>query len=102
MVGDIDSNDSNELDTVFYLSVRNSYGEVFNTKIQMSSNAPISNLLECIDHIMDHFTRNHTKIGSLSNALGDSHRRSRLLEMNAKSLKSKIIDAGFGETMIQF
>jgi len=65
-------------------------------------NTGIHNGIERIDHIMDHFTRNHTKIGSLSNALGDSQRRSELLEVNVKSVKSEIIDADYGETMMQF
>ena len=65
-------------------------------------NSGINNGIERLDHILDHFTRSHTKIGSLSNALGDSQRRSELLEVNVRSVKSEIIDADYGETMMQF
>jgi flagellar hook-associated protein 3 FlgL len=65
-------------------------------------NTGVHNGIERIDHIIDHFTRNHTKIGSLSNALGDSQHRAELLEVNVKSVKSEIIDADYGETMMEF
>lgn len=65
-------------------------------------NPGIQNSLERLDHIMDHFTRQHTKIGALSNALRDSKDRATLLEVNVKSVKSEIIDADYGETMMKF
>ncbi|NLC27891.1 MAG: flagellar hook-associated protein FlgL [Campylobacteraceae bacterium] len=65
-------------------------------------NIGIQNSIERLDHIMDHFTRSHTKIGALSNALKDTQERSELLIVNVNSVKSEIIDADYGETMIQF
>lgn len=65
-------------------------------------NPGIQNALERLDHIMDHFTRQHTKIGALSNALQDSHDRATLLKVNVNTVKSEIIDADYGETMMQF
>lgn len=65
-------------------------------------NIGIQNSIERLDHIMDHFTRSHTKIGALSNALKDTGERAELLEVNVNSVKSEIIDADYGETMIEF
>ena len=48
MVGDTDSDTTNDPNTVFYLSGRNTSGETFNTKISMSSTSSISDLLESI------------------------------------------------------
>lgn len=62
----------------------------------------IQNSIERLDHIMDHFTRSHTKIGTLSNSLKDTKERSELLIVNVNSVKSEIIDTDFGEAMIQF
>lgn len=65
-------------------------------------NPGVQNAIERLDHIMDHVTRQHTKIGSLSNALRDSAERATLLEVNVKSVKSEIIDVDYGEAMMQF
>lgn len=48
MVGDTDSDTTNDADSVFYLSGRNTEGETFTTKITMSSSSSISDLLESI------------------------------------------------------
>lgn len=62
----------------------------------------IQNAIDRISKLSDHVTKEHTKIGSLSNALKDSQVRVELLEVNVKSVKSEIIDADYGETMMQF
>lgn len=48
MVGDSDSDATNDPNTVFYLSGRNTSGDTFNTKISMSSTSSVSDLLESI------------------------------------------------------
>lgn len=48
MVGDTDSDSTNDPDTVFYLSGRDADGETFSTKITMNSTSSISDLLESI------------------------------------------------------
>lgn len=48
MVGDTDSDSTNDPNTVFYLSGRDADGETFSTKITMSSTSSISDLLESI------------------------------------------------------
>ncbi|AOO65331.1 flagellar hook-associated protein FlgL [Sulfurospirillum halorespirans DSM 13726] len=48
MVGDTDSDATNDPDTVFYLSGRDADGETFSTKITMSSTSSVSDLLESI------------------------------------------------------
>jgi len=62
----------------------------------------IQNAIDRISKLSDHVTKEHTKIGSLSNALKDSQVRAELLEVNVKSVKSEIIDADYGETMMEF
>lgn len=65
-------------------------------------NIGIHNSIERLDHIADHFTKEHTKIGALSTALNESKQRVELLKVNVMSVKSEIIDADYGETMIEF
>lgn len=48
MVGDTDSTTSNDPNSVFYLSGRNTNGNTFSTKITMSSSSSVSDLLESI------------------------------------------------------
>lgn len=48
MVGDTDSTTSNDPNSVFYLSGRNTDGNTFSTKITMSSSSSVSDLLESI------------------------------------------------------
>jgi flagellar hook-associated protein 3 FlgL len=65
-------------------------------------NPGIQNGIERLDHILDHFTKEHTKIGALSNALQDSKERAELLAVNVKTVKSEIIDIDYGETLMKF
>ena len=62
----------------------------------------IQHSLDRLDKLNDHVVRMQTKAGSLSSALQDSHSRATLLEVNVKTVKSEIIDADYGETMMQF
>ncbi len=48
MVGDTDSNKTNNPNAVFYLSGRNPSGETFNSKITMSSTSTVDDLLQSI------------------------------------------------------
>lgn len=48
MVGDTDSDTTNDPNAVFYLSGRNTAGETFSTKIEMSTSSSVEDLLERI------------------------------------------------------
>lgn len=64
-------------------------------------NTGLQSALKKIDHIMDHFTKRHTKIGSLSNALKDANERATLLSVNVKTIQSEVIDTDYGESMLK-
>lgn len=65
-------------------------------------NIGIQGGLQKIDHIADHFTKQQTKIGAHTNALTSANERAELLSVNVQSIKSEIIDADYGETMLKF
>ena len=62
----------------------------------------IQGALKRIDHIIDHFTKKHTKIGALSNALQSAGERAQLLSINVQTVKSEIVDADIAETTLKF
>jgi len=65
-------------------------------------NIGIQNSLARIDHVMDHVTKEHTKIGSYSNALSRANERSELLSINVQTVRSEIIDVDVGEAYMKF
>jgi len=65
-------------------------------------NIGMQNSLSRIDHIMDHLTKEHTKIGSYSNALSQANERSELLSINIKTVRSEVIDVDIGEAYMKF
>lgn len=65
-------------------------------------NPGIESAITRLQHISDHVTKSHTKVGALSNALSDAKDRATLLTVNVKSIQSNIIDADFGETYLKF
>lgn len=65
-------------------------------------NIGIQGGLQKIDHIADHFTKQQTKIGAHTNALTSANERAELLSVNVQSIKSEIMDADYGETMLKF
>ena len=62
----------------------------------------MQNSLSRIDHIMDHVTKEHTKIGSYSNALSRANERSELLSINIQTVRSSVIDVDIGEAYMKF
>jgi flagellar hook-associated protein 3 FlgL len=65
-------------------------------------NIGIQNSLSRIDHIMTHITKEHTKIGSYSNALSQANERSELLSINVQTVRSEVIDVDIGEAYMKF
>jgi flagellar hook-associated protein 3 FlgL len=65
-------------------------------------NMGIQNSLQRLDHIMDHVTKEHTKIGSYSNALSQANERSQLLSVNVQTVRSEVIDVDIGEAYMKF
>lgn len=65
-------------------------------------NIGMQNSLSRIDHIMDHVTKEHTKIGSYSNALAQANERSQLLSINVQTVRSSVIDVDIGEAYMKF
>ncbi len=45
-------------------------------------NIGMQNALSQLDHVLDHVTKEHTKIGAYSNALGDASDRAEYLKPN--------------------
>ena len=65
-------------------------------------NTGIENSILRIDHIIDHVTKQHTKIGSFSNALKSASDRSDFLSLNVKTIKSQVADVDIAEAYMNF
>nr|MBP9612687.1 flagellin [Sulfurospirillum sp.] len=65
-------------------------------------NIGMQNALSQLDHILDHVTKEHTKIGAYSNALGDANERAEYLSLNVKTVRSSVIDVDTAEAYLQF
>jgi len=65
-------------------------------------NIGMQNALSQLDHILDHVTKEHTKIGAYSNALRDASDRAEYLSLNVKTVRSEIIDVDIAEAYLQF
>ncbi len=65
-------------------------------------NLGIENSIRRIDHVRDHVSKLHTKIGSLSNALNSAYQRSDMLELHVTTLQSQIADTDIGEVLAKY
>ncbi len=65
-------------------------------------NLGIQNSILKIDHISDHIIKQHTKIGSYSNALESASARADFLSLNVKTVRSKIADVDIAEAYMNF
>ena len=65
-------------------------------------NIGMQNALSQLDHILDHVTKVHTKIGAYSNALLDAKDRAEYLSLNVKTVRSEVIDVDIAEAYLQF
>ena len=66
-----------------------------------SRNVGIEGLIERIDHVLEHFTKEHTKIGAMSNRLGYAVERNETLKVNVQTLRSEILDTDIGEASMR-
>lgn len=62
----------------------------------------IQGALKRIDHIMDHINKQHTLAGSYTRSLEDSNQRAQTLSVNVMSVKSDLMDADYGESLLLF
>ena len=60
----------------------------------------IQGALKRIDHLQDHVNKLHTQIGSYTNSLESSGTRASMLYVNVESVKSDIVGADLGESML--
>ena len=61
----------------------------------------MQNSLSRIDHIMDHLTKEHTKIGTYSNALKQANISSALMIINIKEVRSSVINTDTAEAYLK-
>ncbi|BDY12181.1 flagellar hook-associated protein FlgL [Hydrogenimonas cancrithermarum] len=64
-------------------------------------NPGIENALARIDHVMEHVSKEHTKIGAMSNSLKYSVERSETLKINIQTLRSEVLDTDIGEATMK-
>jgi flagellar hook-associated protein 3 FlgL len=65
-------------------------------------NMGIENAIRRLDHVSDHIEKEHTKIGSLSNALNTAYQRSDLLSIQVQTLQSQISDVDIAEAIAKY
>eukprot|EP01022_Parablepharisma_sp_SALTPOND_P032265 TRINITY_DN8363_c0_g2_i1.p1 TRINITY_DN8363_c0_g2~~TRINITY_DN8363_c0_g2_i1.p1 ORF type:complete len:624 (+),score=36.17 TRINITY_DN8363_c0_g2_i1:130-1872(+) len=61
----------------------------------------IQNSITAFDHLMDHINKIHAKNGSQGGALMSSYERSEIMIVQAKTLKSDIVDTDMAEASMQ-
>lgn len=62
----------------------------------------IQGAIERLDHIMDHVNKQHAVAGTHSLHISNTYERSVTLSLTVQELKSNVIDADYGEIMMQF
>ncbi|MDD4505068.1 MAG: flagellin [Sulfurospirillaceae bacterium] len=65
-------------------------------------NIGIQNSLTKIDHILDHVTKEQTKIGAYSNSLTNASDRAEYLSLNVQTVRSSVIDVDVAEAYLEF
>lgn len=65
-------------------------------------NIGIQNALSQIDHISDHVTKEHTKIGAYSNALKDAKETTDTLKVNVQTVQTDIVGVDPTEAYLEF
>lgn len=73
-----------------------------NANAEDPRNPGMQNALTHLDHILDHVTKEHTKIGAYSNALSDAKEKAEYLSLNVKTVRSEVIDVDIAEAYLQF
>ncbi|NOX15308.1 MAG: hypothetical protein GXP61_04675 [Epsilonproteobacteria bacterium] len=92
----------------FFKELDEMISAVRNGKFSMDANSGdprnlgIENSILKIDHISDHIAKQHTKIGSYSNALQSASERADFLSLNVKTVRSKIADVDLAEAYMNF
>ena len=92
----------------FYKNLDNMIEAVRSGQYRMDANTGnprnlgIENSIARLDHLMTHVTKEHTKIGSYSNALSQANERSTLLSVNVQTIRSDVIDVDVGKAYMKF
>ena len=75
---------------------------VMDSSFDDKRNPGIENAIRRIEHIRDHASKLHTKIGSLSNALEGAYERSDMLHLQVTTLQTEIADVDIGEALAKY
>jgi len=71
------------------------------TDVASSRSIGIEGAIERIDHVLNHLTKEHTRIGAMSNRLGYAVERNETLRVNVQTLRSNILDTDIGEASMR-
>ncbi len=82
-------------------AVRNGITDV-NATSSDPSNPGISNAISKIDSLSAHMSKEHTKIGAMSNNLQSANDRAATLELNVTQLQSKVSDVDVAEAIVEY
>ena len=64
-------------------------------------NLGIQNAIQAIDDLSVHVSKEHSKIGAMSNRLDNSTQRNQLLSINTQSLRSSVVDTDIAEASLR-
>ncbi|NPA30157.1 MAG: hypothetical protein GXO33_08240 [Epsilonproteobacteria bacterium] len=67
----------------------------------LARNVGIENAMARIDHVMEHVSKEHTRVGAISNRLSDAQERNETLKINVQMLRSDILDTDLGEASLR-
>ncbi|MDR0746575.1 MAG: hypothetical protein LBE89_01640 [Helicobacteraceae bacterium] len=66
-----------------------------------SRNIGIQNSIAAVDHLLDHLIKMQTQNGSIGTTLELTYEKSQMLILNVNTLKSEVLDADIGETVVK-
>ncbi len=89
-----------DLDTIIE-SVRNGILNI-DSNGSDPTNPGLQNAISKLDSLSSHFSKEHTKIGAMSNNLQSANDRASTLELNVNQLKSEVADVDIAEAIIQY
>ena len=67
----------------------------------LARNPGIENALARIEHLIDHTSKEHTKVGAMSNSLRYAVERSETIKINVQTLRSEVLDTDIGEATMK-
>jgi len=82
-------------------AVENGYQFPDGSQQAFARNPGFENLMERLDHLLEHVSKEHTRVGAISNTLQSTVERSEVLKINVQSLRSDILDTDIAEASIR-